>query len=418
MNSPPPITPFWLRLGAITRYPLQGASLTTLLVLAACRLVLYIPLGFVLNLLIWFATYKYAVAVLRRTANGRMDAPEVTIDDESAGRQQIGLQIVFVLMAAIGFLLLGPIGGIVMAFALGLAMPGATMSLAMDGNFWQALNPLTWITIATRIGWPYVTAAVLCIVIGISQANAQALVAFLPPVLNVFVFYFLAQYAVLVVFHLMGYLIYQYHEELGYQIEVQTTRRTAADDPDQGLLDEAEQLVRDGHAQQAEQLLGSQLRRLGGSAALHGQYRKLLKLRGDKAALSEHDRDYLGVLMAQGQEKNALDLARDSLEHDSRFAVARPEHIAPLAKRAADMGQTQLALKLLADFHTRHPRHDDIAPNTLLTARLMADKLGQDQAAQTLLTETRGAFHNHPLRPDMEAYLAFLDGLNQPRART
>jgi len=418
MNSSAPITPFWLRLGEISRYPLQSASLTTLLVLAACRLVLYIPLGFVLNLLIWFATYKYAVAVLRRTANGRLDAPEVTVDDESAGRQQIGLQIVFVIMAAFGFVLLGPTGGIVMAFVLGLAMPGATMSLAMDGNFLQALNPLTWLTIATRIGWPYLAVAVLCIVIGISQANAQALVAFLPPVLNVFVFYFLAQYAVLVAFHLMGYMIYQYHEELGHEVEVQTTRRTAADDPDQGLLDEAEQLVRDGHAQQAEEMLGSQIRRLGGSATMHGQYRKLLKLRGDTAALSQHGRDYLGVLMAQGQEKGALDLARDCLEHDPQFAVARAEQVAPLAKRAADMGQSQLAMKLLSDFHTRHPRHDDIPQNTLLAARLLADKLGQDRQAQALLQETRGAFHNHTLRPDMEAYLSFLDSLNPPPART
>lgn len=417
MNSPP-ITPFWLRLGPISRYPLQTAALTTLLVLAACRLVLYIPLGFLLNLLVWFATYKYAVSVLRRTANGRLDAPEVSIDDESAGRQQIGLQIVFVLMAVFGFVLFGPVGGIVIAFVLGLAMPGATMSLAMDGNFLQALNPLTWVTIATRIGWPYVAAAILCIVIGVSQANAQALLSFLPPFVNVFVFYFLAQYAVLVAFHLMGYLIYQYHDELGHEIETPAPRRSASSDPDQGLLDEAEQLVRDGHAQQAEELLGTQLRRLGGSAALHGQYRKLLKLRGDQAALSQHGRDYLGVLLAQGQEKAAVDLARDCLEHDPQFAVARAEQVAPLARRAADLGQTQLALKLLTDFHTRYPNHDDVAPNTLLAARLLADKLGQDQQAQALLQQTRAAFHNHPLRPDMEAYLSFLDGLSLPRART
>lgn len=418
MNSSAPITPFWLRLGAITRYPLQAASLTTLLVLAGCRLVIYIPFGFVFNLLIWFATYKYAVAVLRRTANGRLDAPEVTIDDESAGRQQIGLQIVFVLMAVMGFLILGPVGGIVTAFVLGLAMPGATMSLAMDGDFLQALNPLTWLTIATRIGWAYVAAAVLCIVIGISQANAQALVSFLPPLLNVFVFYFLAQYAVLVAFHLMGYLIYQYHDELGHEIETPTVRRTLSSDPDQGLLDEAEQLVREGNAQQAEELLGAQIRRLGGSAAMHGQYRKLLKLRGDAAALSQHGRDYMMVLMAHGQEKAALDLARDCFEQDSRFAMTRPEYVAPLARRAADMGQSQLALKLLSDFARRFPNHADIPQNTLLAARLMADKLGEDRQAQTLLSANKDAFIGHALRPEMEAYLAFLDGLASPRARS
>jgi hypothetical protein len=260
--------------------------------------------------------------------------------------------------------------------------------------------------------------AVLCIVIGVSQANAKALLSFLPPVLDVLVFYFLAQYALLVAFHLMGYLIYQYHEQLGHQVEAPLQRRTGASDPDQGLLDEAEHLVREGNALEAEQLLGNQIRRLGGSASVHGQYRKLLRLRGDSAALSQHGRDYIGVLMAQEQEKTALELARDCLAQDSGFAVANPDHIGRLAQRAADTGQARLAVSLLSDFHLRHPKHADLPPNTLLAARLMADKMGQDQEARALLSSNHNAFRDHPLRVEMEAYMAFLDSLHRPVART
>jgi hypothetical protein len=418
MTSSDTITPFWLRLREITRYPLQSAALTSLLVLTVGRLVVYLPFGGLLNLLLWFAAYKYAVAVLRRTADGRLDAPEVSWEDESAGRLQIGLQIMFVLMAVLGFAIFGVIGGSLVAFALGLAMPGATMSLAMDGDFWNALNPLNWFAIATRIGWPYVAVAVLCIVIGVSQANAKAMLSFLPPVLDVLVFYFLAQYALLVAFHLMGYLIYQYHEQLGHEIEAPLQRRTGSSDPDQGLLDEAEHLVREGNALEAEQLLGNQIRRLGGSASVHGQYRKLLRLRGDSAALSQHGRDYIGVLMAQEQEKPALELARECLALDSGFAIANPDHVGRLAQRAAGTGQARLAVSLLSDFHIRHPKHADLPPNTLLAARLMADKMGQDREARALLSSTHNAFRDHPLRVEMEAYLAFLDSLNQPVART
>jgi hypothetical protein len=418
MTSSDTITPFWHRLPQITRYPLQSAAVVTLLVLTVSHLVEYLPFGGILDLLVWFAAYKYAVAVLRRTADGRMDAPEVSWEDESAGRQQIFLQIMFVLMALFGFAVLGPVGGTLLAIGLGLAMPGAAMSLAMDGDFWNALNPLTWIAIATRIGWPYVAVALLCIVIGISEANAEALLAFLPPVLDVLVFSFLAQYALLVAFHLMGYLIYQYHEQLGHEIAAPLHRRTLASDPDQALLDDAEQLVRDGNAQEAEQLLGNQIRRLGGSATMHGQYRKLLKLRGDTAALSQHGRDYIGVLMAQGQDKPALELARDCLAQDSGFTVANPAHIGPLAQRAADTGQARLAVTLLADFHRRHPKHADIPANSLLAAKIMADKMGQDREAHALLSDTRRDFNDHALRPEMEAYLSFLGNLNQPTART
>lgn len=415
--SSPPITPFWLRLREISLYPFQPAAFATLAVLTLCRLVNYIPFGWFLNLLVWFALYKYAVAVLRRTADGHMDAPEVTVDDESAGRLQIGLQIVFVLMAAIGFAALGPVLGMVLAVVLGLAMPGATMSLAMEGSFWNALNPLVWVNIVVRIGWPYLAVALLCLVIIGSQMNAQALVDILPPVVDVLVFYFLAQYAVLVAFHLMGYLIYQHHEELGHEVAAIVERRSASSDPDQGLLDQAEHFVREGQPEEAEKLLGAQIRRLGGSAALHAQYRKLLKLRGDADALTEHGRNYINVLMAQEQEKRALELARDCLADDPNFTLAMPAQVSQLAGRAAKMGQAKLALDLLRGFHERHKRDPDVAANALMAARLMVDRFGQDKQARALLEETSSHFTDPALAAEREAYLQFLDGLGAPVAR-
>jgi hypothetical protein len=66
----------------------------------------------------------------------------------------------------------------------------------------------------------------------------------------------------------------------------------------------------------------------------------------------------------------------------------------------------------------RHPRHADIAPNTLLAARLLADKMGQDLEAHMLLSATHNAFRDHELRKEMEAYLGFLTNLNQPTVKT
>jgi hypothetical protein len=417
MDNHHEITPFWQRLGPITRYPLKSAALMTLLALTFCRLVLYLPFGWIFNLFVWFAVYKYAVAVLRRTADGHEDPPEVSWDDEMAGRWQIALLVIFMFIAFALFLLFGPVGGTICAIVLGLAMPAATMSLAMDGDFGRALSPLTWVAMVTRIGWPYLSVALLCAVIGFSEANATALVAYLPPVINVLVFYFLAQYAILVAYHLMGYLVYQFHEALGFEAQALVMRRSGAADPDQELLDQAEQLVLDGQAQQAEALLGTRLHRLGGSAAMHGQYRKLLKLRGDAAALSQHGRDYINVLLAQGQDKKALELARECIEQDSTFTLARPEQVGPMARRAAELGQAQIAVKLLADFHKRHPRDPDVPANALLAARLLADKFGRDKDAHILLNETRERFADHALRPEMEAYLAFLDKLDPSLAR-
>lgn len=417
MTPQAPITPFWLRLREISLYPLQGAALVTLVSLTVARLLYYAPFGWLLNLLIWFAFYKYAVTVLRRTADGRLDAPEVSLDSGDSGWLQVVLQFVFAVFAAIGFLAFGTVGGTLVAILLSTALPGATMSLAMDEDFGKAINPLTWVEIATRIGWPYLAVAGLCLVISFSEANAQAVVEKLPPVINVLVFYFVAQYAALVTFHLMGYLIYQYHEELGHEIEAPMVRRTLSSDPDQALLDQAEHLVREGQTQQAEDLLGMQIRQRGGTPAVHQQYRKLLKLRGDAATLSAHGRDYIAILLAQQQDKAALDIARDSAAADPGFALAQPEQVNLLAQKAAQLGQSQLALQLATGFHRRYPRHHDLAPNALLEARLLADKLGRDRDALALLDETRDAFVGHPLRAEMESYRSFLESLAGSKPR-
>jgi hypothetical protein len=412
------IVPFWHRLRAISLYPLQSAALLSLVALTLCRLLTFLPFGIVINFLVSVGLYKYAVAVLQRTANGHMDAPEISTDSDSSGRGQIWLQVVFVLLLIGGFAFLGPVGGSICALILGLAIPAATISLAMDGNFLHALNPLTWMAIATRIGWPYLAVTVLYAVIVISQANATALLApFMPPVLDVLVSYFLSQYGVLVAFHLMGYMIYQYHEELGFEASAPLARRDANSDPDQDVLDDAEQLVQNGDPRAAEQMIERRLRVRGGTPAVHAQYRKLLKLSGDVDALSRHGRDYLNVLMAQGNEKAAFELARDCFASNPDFTFSEPGQVAPLARRAADTGQTQLAVNMLRGFDRNHPQHPDVVPNALLLARLLTDKLNQEGEARTMLTNVRRANQSHPQCAEMDSYLSFLNNLAMPTSR-
>ena len=412
MNSSSAITPFWHRLRAITLYPLQSAALISLIGLTACRLLSLLPFGWVFNFLVSVALYKYAVAVLQRTADGHMEPPEASLESDSTGRLQIWLQVAFVIFLIGGFMAFGLVGGILFAILLALAVPAATISLALDGNFFHAINPMTCLAIATRIGWPYLAVTALYAVIIVSQINAAALMApILPAVLAMLVSYFVSQWGVLVAFHLMGYLIYQYHEELGYEAQVPKLHRAGDRDPDQDVLDAAEQQVQQGDPLAAEQLIAQQLRARGGTPAVHAQYRKLLKLRGDKTALSQHGRDYINVLMAQGQEKLALELARDCLAMDPDFALAEPGQVSPLARRAADTGQAQLAVKLLSGFHRRYPSHADVVPNALLAARLLADKLGREDEARSMLRDVRHAHNGHPQREEMDAYLVFLDNL-------
>jgi hypothetical protein len=419
--TPATITPFWHRMRAITTYPLRGGAVFALFGLTLARLITILPLGLLgllLHVILWAGVYTYAVGILRNTANGHMDAPEFNVDGDSGGRAQLVLQFMFVLMLFGGFAMFGPVGGTIVAIGLGLAMPGATIALALDGSLWNALNPVTWLAIATRLGWPYLAMTALCAVIVVSEANAQAMLRFLPPVLDVFAGYLVATYAVFATFHLMGYVIYQYHEVLGYEISRPLRLRDPNADPDQDVLDEVEAMVLAGDTDGAEKHLEHRLRVRGGTPAVHARYRRLLQVRGDNAGLLRHGREQLAVLMAQDQHKAALELVRQCLALDPAFAPTQPELVAPLARRAATTAQAKLAVQLLSGFEARHPGHADVAANGLLAAKLLAETLGDDAAARTLLANVRRAVGTHdPLRGEIDAYQQFLDKLAAPVAR-
>ena len=410
------IEPFWLRLRKISLYPLQSEALFTIGAYAALRLLGFLPgiIGFVLNLVVSVAMFKYAAEVLVSTANGRMEAPNGYATDEEVGWLQVKLQAALFIMALAAALLLPGVLAIAALVFIGFAIPGATMSIAIDRNLWHALNPVTWAQIMGRLGLPYFVAAALCFAFLVSQLNAQSLlIPWLPTWLGVVVFYFIAHYATVAIYHLMGYLVYQYHELLGYEIEVREVLKRPGE-VDTGLLADAEALVREGETQAAEDLLREEIEQRGAVPAVHDRYRKLLALRGDTERLLKHGREYLNVLVALDQDRKALELVRDCRSLDPAFVPADPGYVTRLAHRAAELGQNQLALEITSGFHRAHPKHPDVPKNYLLAARLLAEKFNKDAAARALIHQLQANFPTHPLMPEIEAYAKFLDSLAQP----
>ena len=407
------IVPFWNRLREITLYPAHPHALLTIGVLALCHLVGHLPFGFILDLFVWIAVYKYAFECLRATADGRMEPPELAVSvEDSLGWDQIKLQVIFLVLNVAAFLLLGPIGGVIVTIILAVALPGAIMSLAMDQNLLLALNPGTWFAILARMGWPYLAVAALYFVFTVSEHTAQRLVTpLLPPIISEIVFYFIAHYVIVATFHLMGYLIYQYHEEVGYEPAAASPTLKRIADPDQSLLDEAAQLVRDGKPEDAADVLRAEIRGRGGSEAVHAQYRKILGVLGRRDEQLAHDREWIAVLLAQDKDRRAVDVARECLDLDPAFELANADDVARVAQKAVDLGSTQVALKLLSAFIKSHPRHRDVPRNALLAARVLAERMGKDDVARKLLDQVVERFPNDALASEIAVYRAFLDKL-------
>jgi hypothetical protein len=404
--------PFWNRLREIMRYPAHMSAMMTIVALAIARLVVFLPFGRILALLVTVAMYRYAFECLRASANGYMEPPEIAHStDRNLGLKQIWLMLIFIAVSIVGLGLFGPRLGVALILFLGICLPAATMTLAMNESLAGALNPAQWVAITGRIGWAYLAVVGLCLIILMSQLYAGALAALiLPRFIALIMVSVIANYALVMTFHLMGYLIYQYHEAVGFEPEApQVLRPLARPDPDQELLDEAAAFVRDGDPERATALLRGHLRSRGGTPAVHTQYRKLLALANDRDALLHHGHEYLNILMAQEKDRLALGLVRECKALDPAFNPTDAGQVTQLAKLAAQGGEARLALSLLSGFHSRFPKSPDIPQNYLLAAVLLHERMNQDEQARALLTYLKANYPDHPLMADIDARLALIE---------
>lgn len=356
-----PIPPFWERLREISLYPFKGAAWISLVLYTLGSLLGWLPgIGWILDIVITVAAYRYAFEILVRTAHGHMDAPEF------AAHTDVGVVWRFILMMLLYFLILlvsgliaGPVLIWVLLLVMALLLPGAIMSLAMDGSLPKALNPATPLAIMSRIGAPYLAAAALLFVIQASASQAQDwLSQLLPALLASLLLKAIEFWGLFATFHLIGYLIWQYQEELGFEPgQSQLGPPPALRNRDSDLLDEAQALVADGQADAALERLREEMRERAVTADAHELYRKLLRSRDDKAALQQHAALYLNLLMLEkNQERRALALMRESLDMDRNFTTHQPEDGHRLACRARDLGQSQLALDIWLPMLKKWPK--------------------------------------------------------------
>ena len=267
------------RLREAARFTLQPMALLVLGVLAFAHLVAWLPLGFLVELLVWIALYKYAFECLRLAAHGQLRAPRPALHpDDSLGWAHIWLQVVFFAVNLIGFLAAGAVVGTLVALVLALALPAAVMTLAVEENLPRALDPRAWFELVNRIGQPYFVAAGLQFLFNLGAFQAQALaLPWLPPAVVLVVFMLMVHAVVLANFHLMGRLLNEFHDELGFEPEAHVMPESRAGaDRDQRLLDQASTLARGGQVDAARELLGRRLRGPDASEAVHAQYHKLL----------------------------------------------------------------------------------------------------------------------------------------------
>jgi len=410
----PAIVPFWNRLPRILMYPLGSSALVVVGTFALAELIYLLPfIGLFTFLGLNAAMFRYCFECLRSTAEGYMEPPDVgSSAGGSIGWKFIGLLVILMILWAAATRMLGAGPGMIMGIFLCISMPAIAMTLAMEESISETLNPWKWITLMMGVGWSYLAVMGLCLVIMFSGMWAVSFVApKLPLPVALVAMGAILNYALVVAFHLMGYMLYQFHENLEFVPETISMAQQfeAPADPAVGSLDEIGALVRDGKLEEATEKARAALRNTGGSAPLHAQYRKLLRAAGNNAALLEHGHERLAWLVDNDDERGAVDLLRDCQAIDPAFAPDTPTRITKLAYMASRQNQPKAALLLVDGFDLRHPKSQYVAQAGLLAAEILHEHMGKDDEAVAILRRLKEAVPSDSLMPDIDARLQSIE---------
>lgn len=415
------ITPFWLRIPKFFTYPAQPSSLLVLMFIALFGLLVDVQfIGFVAAILALVAFVTYAFAVLERTACGQLDAPPFPRGDISGDLLTGFRQLFLVLLFGFGLYATDEYVSatsyqIMFAF-VALVLPAATMTLAVDHRLTRALNPLLWARMIARIGFPYLILVGFLLVLMLGSDTMARVVSRLlsdsrvTPLLILIFMYF-----VLIMFNMMGYVIYQYHEQLGYAVPQRAgsnVHQAGAIDGASAGIRESEILLQEGKLEEALATLERKAKEHPVDFALRDRYHKLLLAANRPDKLQEHGRDYLSRLLIERKSSRAMEVLRDCMHANPQFKPASAGEVFPLAMYLKANGEQRLALQLLNRFHSVYPHHQDTPKNYLLAAQLMFEQFNRDADAAAVLRFVIEHFPDHELTPRLRDYLATVERLS------
>ena len=408
------IDPFWHRLPRIFAYPVSIRALILMIVLSAASLI-FTGHGLVSALIrfaIWGAMLKYSFAALKATAEGNLHPPEVNTQTISKNFNQVVKQLGLYLLVGIVFGFITAKFGLLLGFAFlifgMLSIPAMIILLVTTDSFFNAINPFLFVPLITRIGWGYLLMYFfLSLLLGAPIALAKFVFPLLPPILVVFIYTFAQNYYTLVSYHLMGYVILQYHEKIGYQVDFEDFKDPAdkngskADDPDERILKEVAPLIRDGKLDEAVKVIqqytsGAKI----SSKTLADRYYILLKM-------YEHSIGYLDILARENDKQKALQVF-------SQCRAGKPDFLPSafammkIAEWMSESGKKDTAIRFYNHLIKSYPE-DQLAPRACFrAAQLLEDHFLKPEKSKQILQKLLQKYPESEVVPMAQRYLARL----------
>jgi tetratricopeptide (TPR) repeat protein len=299
-----------------------------------------------------------------------------------------------------------------------LLTPAMIIVLVVSNSLLKALNPVAFGTIAYRIGWGYLLMYLfLSLLYGAPAYILNNFTSFMAPELRLFLGMAVSNYYTVISYCLMGYVILQYHEEIGYEVNpedftdqapVLSRGPAAAGDKKlearEVILNEVSILMKDGRAEDAIVVLRDSMRKGTADRVLAERYYNLLKVTGRKHEMLSHGVTYLDLLAAADDKGAACDTYRECLALDPQF-IPNPEALFKIAEWCMEEGDAKTGWNAFVRFIKVNPQHGLVPKAYFLLGKNASEKLRDSARAQKAFKSLLHQFPDHELAVHARSHL-------------
>ena len=414
------IDPFWHRMPKIFTYPLSPSPLILMIVLSVVT-VFFSGSG-IFSLLLrgiaWLIVLKYSFESLKTTASGDLKPPKINSETISTDFQQVfkqyGIFILIFLFFGWIAVTVGPFLGIAfMLFAL-LFVPAMIILLVTTNSLFHAVNPVLFVQLAFRIGRGYLLMYFFLLLLGAAPAVVMKyIIKFFPAGLHLLLYGLAQSYYMIVSYHLMGYVILQYHEEVGYEVDFDDFRDPSLEtvepekiDPDAVILKEVNPMIQDGKLDEAISAIKDMTRKDGiTSVDLSDRYYKLLKMKKRTSEMLEHGINHLDLLAADNNKPKAVKVYTECRKIDPKF-LPSPVFLLKLAGWLNEAGKTKEAVGIYNSIVKAYPENQ-LAPKAYFrAAQIIHDRLMNPEKARKILNSLISKYPDNEIVPHVKNYIA------------
>lgn len=343
--------PFWRQLKQFFRYPFASGPISCLLIASLISLLgLYIPL---LSLLATALIYKYCFCCLEETALGQLRPP--AFSEASSGGLSLLIQIAAILLINIGAIFvaanfLGAAAAITVALLVTMALPAAFMILAIDKDLGQAIHPGRQWRLIANIGASYFILLILIFIMISSVGFLHYVISDNFAAVGQFASFLVSNYYTIVIFHLLGYTLYQHQDKLGL-VGQESNSHSDVRSHKQRCKAKAGMLLKDGDYRGACNVYHDYLGKNPRDNEIADRLFNLLLASKNSDGLDFYADQYLQLLFNTEQTFKVSSSYKQLLLINPAYRPKWPNLSQRLAEQLYQLGDFKNAARLLKDFH-------------------------------------------------------------------